>query len=129
MKSDFRSGLRDGVVAVDGVEFYKEEFVLNDFKKTWNAETKRLNFPNLDKHLRNNITSTYIATKAVLSEVPKHCGTILEANYLYTREALCLICSHKVREVEQKLNNFPIKAGFKLQETVLLRLLIAQAVY
>ena len=51
--------------------------------------------------------------KITLVEVPKHCPTLIKTEYLYNKAPLCLVCSFRVRESEQKILNHPPKSGLK----------------
>ena len=42
---------------------------------------------------------------------------------------MCKIGSFKEREAEQKLNSYPVKAGFQIQSTALFKLLTVQAIF
>ena len=112
----------------EGVECYFDKFVLGTFRKTFNDESKRLNFNNLYKHLKKNIKQAYDTAKEEAVEVRAHCPQFLHTNP-YVRAPLCKDCAHKVREVEAKFNSFPVKNGWKLYNTALFRILTAQAAY
>ena len=117
------------IIVKDDVGFFKHTFVLNTFRKTFHDETKRLGYPEkCDKHLKNNISRSYAAAKAIVAEVPKHCPFFLKVGHVF-RDPLCKVCSLKIREAEQKLNSFPVKAGFKIHGTALFKLLTAQVAF
>ena len=80
--------LRAGVVAVDGVEYYHERYILEDFKKVWNSEAKRVDFKNFEKDLRSIYSTAYIAFKAIVNELSKHCSPLLRTDYLFSRQPL-----------------------------------------
>ena len=58
-----KSDTKLGIVVCDGVECFKDSFVLGTFRKTFNDEGKRLEFTQFEKHLKKNIQATYQAAK------------------------------------------------------------------
>ena len=103
---------RKGIVSVDGVEYYKSKFVVEEFRKAWNEEAKRVELKDFDKDLRTSCSDAYTLVKSVVNEVPRHCPALIKADYLFSRVALCFVCAFRVKEAYQKLVNLPVKYGF-----------------